>query len=56
MITHSHLKQKLDRFWRQIFQKTFWRIVCLIVLFSAGFMSANTVQPLRKPSLWQVYQ
>jgi hypothetical protein len=53
---HSHPKQELDRFLRQPFQKTFWGIVCLIVLFSTGFVSVNAVQPLRKPDLWQVYQ
>ncbi|WP_242046283.1 MULTISPECIES: hypothetical protein [Calothrix] len=48
----THLKQKLDRFLCQPFQKTFWGIVCLIVLFIVGFGSVNAVQPLRKPDLW----
>ncbi|MDZ8226147.1 cyclase family protein [Nostoc sp. ChiVER01] len=52
----SHLKQELDRFLRQPLQKTFWGIICLIVLFGVGLLSVNAVQPLRKPDLWQVYQ
>jgi hypothetical protein len=52
----THLKQKIDRFLCQPFQKTFWGIVCLIVLFGVGWMSVNAVQPRREPHLWQVYE
>ncbi len=52
----THPLQELDRFLRQLFQKTFWGIVCLIVLFGVGLVSVNAVQPLREPDLWQVYQ
>ncbi|MEH2207861.1 MAG: cyclase family protein [Nostoc sp.] len=52
----THPLQELDRFLRQPFQKTFWGIICLIVLFGVGLVSVNAVQPLREPSLWQVYQ
>ncbi|MEH2380802.1 MAG: hypothetical protein V7K27_18280 [Nostoc sp.] len=52
----SFVVRILDRFLRQLFKKTFWPIVCLIVLFGAGLVSVNAVQARREPPLWQVYQ